>query len=1246
MYLKELTLRGFKSFASSTTLRFEPGITAVVGPNGSGKSNIVDALTWVMGEQGARNLRGTSMEDVIFAGTATRPALGRAQVTLTIDNSDHALDIPYAEVTISRTVFRNGGSEYAINGSQCRLLDIQELLSDTGLGQQMHVIVGQGRLDAILRADPAGNRAFIEEAAGILKHRKRKERALRKLAASEDNLSRVDDLIAELRRQMGPLGRQARISRRADRITAALRDARCRVAADDALTLTRRLEEITRSSRTARESLSQATQQADELRARIAELEDRGTASNPELSQCERDWHELTQEAQRLRSMAGVAVERAGSLRASMIHESGGDPDVIRHRAEELASQASDMDDAVAQRRLALDEATERRAEDERRLASTRQTMAQLRRTAQEREARLSRIRELIAKEDSAAQLARSRAGDLDARHDEIAREIEDVGQRVSRTDQEDHGDPDAGERSLNQASDELRARRDEVASIERRRREVESQAISLEAKAAALDETLSNRDGDGESRIHGDVTVHGRLWDFLRVESGWEAAVDRVLGPWGTAFVVSGDDDIASIVLSSDSDSDFVTVMRPWSDGDGDGTGDGTGDSDGDGDGGSRVRPVLSGSLADRLSVNPECPDGDFARSVVETVSAMVVDVACADSAREALDLVRDGRWRAAVTSDGVMARQGAAMSGTSDGSSDMLLAAARDQARAQARERRREVADFHDAHEAAVHAVDEASRRVESMRAELAEARLHERESRRAAEESRRRLLELRRQLSQVDDARHECRDQEKAHQERAQDARRALASPEGGAGEGNTDIDSLAEHETRLESALARSRQTEMDATMAWKEASRSCESLRRQSDMLSDEAARLLKKREQARRRNADIQTAIDVVTRAAADARRAAGMADAAIEAVAERRSALMEALASTNDMLRGLRARRDDLEPRLEDLRSEVHHVDLDMQRTRSAYDELSRKSSEELGMDVNELIRDFGPDRPVPLLDDDGRPIPVDGDSDDDAAVDGDSDESGGSADESGGSGESPDSPIRYRTVPYDRAEQEKRRDKAQRDLAALGRVNPLATEEYDALEERHRFLVSQRDDVVAGRKDLMTLVSRIDSTMVEVFRSAFEDTARAFEDVFSTLFPGGRGRLRLEDPDDPLTTGVVVEASPAGKRVRQLSLLSGGERSLTALALLLAIFTARPSPFYVMDEVEAALDDVNLSRLLDALSSLSRHAQLIVITHQQRTMEIADALYGVTMRSDGVTSVISQRLDAFGDEDGSARP
>ena len=286
----------------------------LVGPNGSGKSNIVDALTWVMGEQGAKNLRGSSMEDVIFAGTSSRPPLGRAQVSLTIDNTDRTLDIDYTEVTISRTIWRNGGSEYAINGSPCRLLDIQELLSDTGLGQQMHVIVGQGRLDAILKADPSGHRAFIEEAAGILKHRKRKERALRKLANTETNLSRLDDLLGEIRRQLGPLGRQARISRRADSIQISLRDAQARLYAEDACESMKRREALRTELTAVRTQLNAAQHDLAQIKVRIEQVEALSSQSSPAMARINQTFHELSRIEERLHALAQLAGERSRSL--------------------------------------------------------------------------------------------------------------------------------------------------------------------------------------------------------------------------------------------------------------------------------------------------------------------------------------------------------------------------------------------------------------------------------------------------------------------------------------------------------------------------------------------------------------------------------------------------------------------------------------------------------------------------------------------------------------------------------------------------------------------------------------------------------------------------------------------------------------------------------------------------------------------------------------------------------------------
>ena len=431
MYLKELTLRGFKSFASVTTLRFEPGITAVVGPNGSGKSNIVDALIWVMGEQGAKNLRGTSMEDVIFAGTSSRPPLGRAQVSLTIDNSDHTLDIDYTEVTISRTIFRNGGSEYAINGSQCRLLDIQELLSDTGLGQQMHVIVGQGRLDAILKADPSGHRAFIEEAAGILKHRKRKERALRKLANTETNLSRLDDLLGEIHRQLGPLGRQARISRRADAIQISVRDAQARLYAEDAQRSMSRRDTVRQELGAVRNQLAVAQRELAQVKVRIEQVEALSSESSPAIAKANQYWHEFSQTRERLNALAQLAEERSRSLTGQIVTNFGEDPGMLVKRAEELESQAAAQTKAVADARIALDKATEERADDEKKLASVRQTLTELRKTAQERDAQIARLRELIAREESAVQLATSRAKDYASQRDSLTSQRDDAQQQL-----------------------------------------------------------------------------------------------------------------------------------------------------------------------------------------------------------------------------------------------------------------------------------------------------------------------------------------------------------------------------------------------------------------------------------------------------------------------------------------------------------------------------------------------------------------------------------------------------------------------------------------------------------------------------------------------------------------------------------------------------------------------------------------------------------------------------------------------
>lgn len=1224
MYLKELTLRGFKSFASATTLRFEPGITAVVGPNGSGKSNIVDALTWVMGEQGAKNLRGTSMEDVIFAGTSSRPPLGRAQVSLTIDNSDHTLDIDYTEVTISRTIFRNGGSEYAINGSQCRLLDIQELLSDTGLGQQMHVIVGQGRLDAILKADPSGHRAFIEEAAGILKHRKRKERALRKLANTETNLSRLDDLLGEIHRQLGPLGRQARISRRADAIQISVRDAQARLYAEDAQRSMSRRDTVRQELGDVRNQLVVAQRELAQVKVRIEQVEALSSESSPAIAKANQYWHEFSQTRERLNALAQLAEERSRSLTGQIVTNFGEDPGMLVKRAEELESQAAAQTKAVADARIALDKATEERADDEKKLASVRQTLTELRKTAQERDAQIARLRELIAREESAVQLATSRAKDYASQRDSLTSQRDDAQQQLDALRSEADSIADDDGAALDAARATLAECRERLNELADKQREIQSKIISLKAKADALADTLGSRNASGSLERDTDVASLGRLTDFIHVAEGWEDAVAHALDQYASAIVVPEAGNMLHALERAREDKLGKAVVLTASIAGDSATEPGTESEESSAEN-TAAAPRSGSALAALVTANPDAENQAQAEAVVHTVRLLLADVTVAGTADEAQQIVASGEAMRAVSKNGETFAHGvAAVGGSSISQSDLSLAARRDKALAQVKQLTAQDGGMAEQVAEAKAKRDEAARLVDQESAKRTEARLKAQQAEKSLKSATDRVASFTRQLDQLDRKITETQENRNEHQRKLDDLNRALASARQSTAE-HVDFDELDERERTLGRGLNLTREHEVAAKIAWTEASRKGESLSRQAGLLRDNAREAAERRARIEALNDRRREQAAHLQGVADDARAVAAMVEHTLHDVAAKRDELQAAASSHDEELKALRAQRNQIEPKVTDLTGREHALDVNRERLAAESGQLMQKVSDELGLTLEELVSDYGPEQPVPVLDDEGNPVPLD---ETEAEAGTEEGETGG---EAGANGDS----ARFKTVPYNRQEQKKRLDKARRELAALGKINPLATEEFEALEERNKYLNDQRNDVVKSRDDLMQLIKDLDSTMVQVFKSAFDDTAEAFEQMFATLFPGGTGRLRLENPEDMLTTGVLVEASPAGKRVKQLSLLSGGERSLTALALLFAIFTARPSPFYVMDEVEAALDDVNLTRLINAFNELRAHAQLIIITHQQRTMSIADALYGVTMRADGVTAVVSQKLE-----------
>ncbi|UBH06222.1 chromosome partition protein Smc [Leucobacter sp. Psy1] len=1243
MHLKSLTLKGFKSFAQSTTFEFEPGVTAIVGPNGSGKSNVVDALAWVMGEQGAKTLRGGKMEDVIFAGTSTRGPLGRAEVKLTIDNSDGALPIEYSEVTISRTLFRNGSSEYAINGENCRLLDVQELLSDSGLGREMHVIVGQGQLDAVLRATPEDRRGFIEEAAGVLKHRRRKERTLRKLDAMETNLTRLNDLAGEIRRQLKPLGKQAEVAKQAQTIAAEVRDAQARLLADDVARLRAELNDLAKAESEQHSERIVLQEQVEQKQLRISRLEQE--QQSEELDGARRVTLALESVQSRLRSLYSAAQQRLTFL-ATQAEAPEQANRITRASVEEAAEEEralaelipvaerawEDASAATRKARTALDATDEHIAAQSALVSKHDLRLTELRGRVETAEKQRDAVAQEVHRREQAVTQAEERAAEatqrlsaFEAEHGEAAADAQD-------------GEPEGLDHAYRVAQEQQSAAETERDETRERLHALEQERAGLDARISALARSLDQRDASGAVLERATTGLLGRVADHVRTRDGYEAAIGAALGSFADALLAA-DAQAADAAVSSAHRDDLgrldVVIARP------------------------ATAPESSAPTTAHAVRAVDVIDAPAGVAGLLSRSYIAEDL---ENARQAADELRTVLPRGSftvVTSTGDVLTEFTLTGGSGLAPSRIELTVDRENA-----ERRR----------------DEVSAEIDDANALLAEQRERAARAKREVQDAYTELRAADARLAEFAKQRQQLTVRAEAGQAEAARARQALAEVTGSVEQAEAAV-SRAAHDLAEAEATPRPMLDagQRDALQVELEQARAAEMERRLELETARERARAAESRTRALREQfaAERAAAEEAAKRAVLRSRQAAraegvtrvlpGILDSCGRSLEEARAAQRKAeeeRARNSQELTLLRSEEAELRHRLQQITERVHGAELKSYERKLQLSSLLERSGNELGLVEDVLIAEYGPDQLIPVLDagveeaqadgpepaesaattgtDHGyandleaelaRELGLDGDSGNAAGEEGQTE---GAPDTSAGSPSQADSEAPTGT-PFVRAEQEKRLARAQRQLSQLGRINPLALEEYAALEQRHRFLADQLADLTRTRADLMRIIEELDEKMQGIFAAAFADTQEAFARVFPILFPGGSGDISLSDPDNILSTGIDMAVRPAGKRVERLSLLSGGERSLAAVAWLIAIFQARPSPFYIMDEVEAALDDANLGRLLQVFETLRENSQLIVITHQKRTMEIADALYGVSMREDGISAVVGQRIAA----------
>lgn len=1134
-----LTLRGFKSFASATTFEFAPGINAVVGPNGSGKSNVLDALAWVMGEQGAKSLRGGSMKDVIFAGSgdgAQRAPLGRAKVTLTFDNSDGTLSIPADRVQISRTMFRSGGSEYEINGSPARLADIQDLLSEAGLGQDMHVLVGQGQLDAVLHATSQQRRDMIEQAAGVVKYRRRQEKTSRKLESVASNLTRLSDLASELDSQLQPLSDQAESA-------ATARQLQGRIRQLESVLLARQLGVLRAEQEQAATAEAQGTRRAEGLSEQLRAAREAAEAHREgqlrltaEVTAAQAAVSSLRESAARTRSVQSIAAERVRTYRVELTEATAAARAGYERALEALEERREESErateqytgfeeryaealdrveraaEAVERCERSTGEAAHRRVRAQEQLDAARAEAVEATRAYAAASERAATLREALGQslgEDSATKDSAASSSSADSSSAESSLAASDEGDFDPETGELlEHAAPAGSGASAEGALRVLNA-----VQIDPEYARAAACALSTLATAALTESSAapdrSHLRGEAPSLEQTPTVSLPELHAERLAELGVRAALEVVEPLSEEAAALSGIDEHALARV------------------------------------GAALRERLAGTL---FAPRPEAAEAALRLLTAENPSHPEPPEGSKDpETSESETAGRDVFWRV-FDARGVEYTRYSLLYPAEGVSALELAAAHREAERAVALTRA---------------SLDDVEAAVTRARAASEAAVEDEREAAKAAGVAAAEHARVRAEAESLKDSALNVQNERARHVERLATAERAVSEAES----------AYRAARTREDEYLAGTGEQAPAATVE-----------RRARRLLEVLSAEVSEREGQLRELSAELEKT-----------RESALAADEEVRDLQSSHAAALTLLARAQTEAARVQER----------LQALAERVRL---QTGVSLEQLGEDYSEQLPVDVSENIESLAENDAI------------------------ENTESAAKNVENVDSAENPEDEPSERTVPTSVVRA--RLEATRAELAALGAINPLALEEYEALSERHAYLNQQIDDLKATRRDLNTVMDEVSSHIAEVFTAALEDINTHYRRIFATLFPGGEGHLELDDPADPLNAGVEIHARPAGKKVKRLSLLSGGERSLASLALLIAIYMSRPSPFYALDEVEAALDDRNLSRLLQVLGELGERSQLIVVTHQKRTMQMAQTLYGVSMR-EGVSSVLSQDME-----------